>query len=45
MNPSVSIYDLYRELVRTTTGSHVSVYNQQNYGSVYEETISEYLAR
>lgn len=45
LNPSVSIYDLYRELARTTTGSHVSVYNQQNYGSVYEETISEYLAR
>ncbi len=45
LNPTVSIYDLYRELARTTTGSHVSVYNQQNYGSVYEETVGEYLAK
>ena len=44
-NPSVNIYDLYRELARTTTGSHVSVYNQRNYGSVYEETVREYLAK
>lgn len=41
-NPSITLYDLYRELARTTTGSHVNIYNQQQYGSVYEETMQEY---
>ena len=44
-NPSITIYDLYRELARTTTGSHVNIYNQQQYGSVYEETMQEYFPR
>lgn len=44
-NPSISIYDLYRELARTTTGSHVNIYNQQQYGSVYEETMLEYFPK
>lgn len=43
-NSNVSIYDLYRELARTTTGSHVSIYNQANYGSVYEETMREFFS-
>ena len=41
-NQAVAIYDLYRELARTTTGSHVTLYNQSQYGSVYEETMFEY---
>ncbi|MBP5770484.1 MAG: ABC transporter substrate-binding protein [Bacteroidaceae bacterium] len=41
-NTSITIYDLYRELARTTTGSHVNIYNQQQYGSVYEETMRDY---
>ena len=40
---NISIYDLYRELFRTTKGSHVSIYNQQEYGSVYSERMSEFL--
>lgn len=28
-NNEISIYDLYRELYRTTKGSHVTIYNQQ----------------
>lgn len=44
-NPSITIYDLYRELARTTTGSHVNIYNQQQYGSVYEETMQEYFPK
>jgi glycosylphosphatidylinositol transamidase (GPIT) subunit GPI8 len=39
----IAIYDLYRELFRTTKGSHVSIYNQQEYGSVYSEKMSEFL--
>lgn len=39
------VHDLYRELARTTTGSHVSIYNQQQYGSVYEETMREFISQ
>ena len=42
-NNDISIYDLYRELFKTTKGSHVSIYNQQEYGSVYSEKMSEFL--
>ena len=41
----ITIYDLYRELFRTTKGSHVSIYNQQQYGSVYSEKMSEFLPK
>lgn len=42
-NNDITIYNLYRELFKTTKGSHVSLYNQQNYGSVYNEKMSEFL--
>ena len=41
----VTIYDLYRELFKTTKGSHVSIYNQQEYGSVYSERMNEFLPK
>jgi glycosylphosphatidylinositol transamidase (GPIT) subunit GPI8 len=41
-NNNICIYDLYRELVRTTPGSHVSLYNQKEYGSVYTESMNEF---
>ena len=41
----ITIYDLYRELFKTTKGSHVSIYNQQEYGSVYSERMSEFLVK
>jgi hypothetical protein len=41
-NTQISIYNLYRELFKTTKGSHVSIYNNDNYGSVYQETMEEY---
>ncbi len=41
--PNISIYDLYRNLFRATRGSHVSLYNQNQYGSVYKETMSDFL--
>ncbi|MCR5326446.1 MAG: hypothetical protein K6E37_06840 [Bacteroidales bacterium] len=44
-NPSISIYDLYKELARTTIGSHVSIYNNEHYGSIYNETLTEYLQK
>ena len=44
-NPSVTIYDLYKELARTTTGSHVNIYNNGQYGSVYSETMSDFFPK
>ena len=44
-NNRVTLYDLYRELFRTTTGSHVSIYNQKHYGSVYTETMDEFFPK
>ena len=41
--PHITIYDLYRELFKTTQGSHVSIYNQKQYGSVYTEDMGEFL--
>ena len=41
-NSDMSIYELYRELARSTIGSHVTLYNQKRYGSVYTNTMREY---
>ena len=38
----IPVYNLYSVLYRATTGSHVSIYNQQQYGSVYTETMSDF---
>ena len=42
-NNDITIYDLYRALFKTTKGSHVTLYNQHQYGSVYSETMGEFL--
>ena len=42
-SPSISVRDLYLNLAKTTTGSHVSLYNEQNYGSVYTCNMSDYM--
>ncbi len=41
-NNRVTLYDLYRELARMTPGSHVSIYNHDNYGSVYDLDMGDY---
>lgn len=38
----ISLRDLYYKLFINTVGSHVSVYNVDNYGSIYENTFAEY---
>jgi hypothetical protein len=38
----ITIYDLYKELASTTNGSHVSIYNHAQYGSVYTENMEDY---
>ncbi len=42
-NPSISLRDLYYTLARTTSGSHVKVYNTEYYGNMYDNSIGEYL--
>ena len=39
---TISIYDIYKELFRTTNGSHVTIYNESNYGSVYNNRMADY---
>ena len=42
-NPAISLRDLYYTLARNTTGSHVKVYNTAHFGSVYSNSMSEFL--
>ncbi len=42
-NPAISLRDLYLQLAKTTTGSHVSLYNESEYGSVYSTYMSDYM--
>lgn len=41
-NPNISIADLYYQLARTTSGSHVTLYNIEQYGSANNNTIGDY---
>jgi len=43
-DPSISMNRLYYELARSTSGSHVKVYNIPNYGSIYSSNMGEYLS-
>ena len=40
--PAVTLRDLFYNLARTTTGSHVTLYNDINYGSVYSLNAGDY---
>lgn len=42
-NPNITIRDLYYSLARQTVGSHVMVYNAENYGNMYTNTMREFL--
>ena len=44
-NPNITLRDLYLQLARSTTGSHVTLYNERQYGSVYLNGMDDYLAR
>ncbi len=44
-NNNITLRDLYIELAKTTNGSHVSIYNEKNYGSVYTNTMQEYFPK
>ncbi len=42
-NPDVVLRDLYYKLAAQTVGSHATVYNVENYGNMYTNTMSEFL--
>jgi glycosylphosphatidylinositol transamidase (GPIT) subunit GPI8 len=44
-DPAMTFYDLYRQLSRTTNGSHVTLYNENQYGSVYTSTMDDFFPR
>ena len=39
---AITVFELYRLLYETTNGSHVTLYNHQQYGSVYTEMMNDY---
>ncbi len=41
----IILRDLYYQLALSTTGSHVTLYNDANYGSVYYEDTSDYFPK
>lgn len=41
-NPSITMRELYYTLFNATVGSHVTLYNEAYYGSVYEACMDEY---
>lgn len=42
-NPDIVLRDLYYKLAAQTVGSHATVYNVENYGNVYTNTMREFL--
>ena len=42
-DPAVSLRDLYYSLAAHTNGSHVKIYNHQYFGSVYNNTMKEFV--
>lgn len=43
-NNNVSLRDLYYTISRNTDGSHVKIYNESNYGSVFSNTMGDYFS-
>ncbi len=42
-NPRISLRDLYYKLFVNTVGSHVVLFNANNYGNIYKNNIGEFL--
>ena len=39
----ISMHDLYNRLFINTVGSHVMVYNADNYGNLYNSSMDEFI--
>ena len=44
-NRKITLRDLFYNLAQTTTGSHVTLYNDANYGSVYTTTTEDFFPK
>lgn len=44
-NPNISLRDLYYVLARNTSGSHTQIYNEQYYGSVFNNSAAEFFIK
>lgn len=42
-SPDIAMRDLYYRLFINTVGSHVTLYNVENYGNIYHESMKEFL--
>ena len=42
-NPAIPVADLYYSLARTTDGSHVTLYNIENYGSAFYRNMADFI--
>ena len=42
-NPGITLKYLYLNLFKNTLGSHVRVYNEEYFGSVYKNTMKEFI--
>ena len=42
-HPKISLHNLYKKLFNRTLGSHVKIYNDRNYGNLFENTLEEFL--
>lgn len=41
--PGITLRELYYNLARTTSGSHVMVYNEANFGNLYQTRMTDFL--
>ncbi|MDY4557075.1 MAG: C13 family peptidase [Alloprevotella sp.] len=41
--PDITLRDLYYNLARTTSGSHVMVYNEGSFGNLYQTRMTDFL--
>jgi hypothetical protein len=41
--PGIPLRDLYYRLFINTVGSHVTLYNVNGYGNIYQESMKEFL--
>ena len=42
-NPSITLHELYYTMFRNTVGSHVMIYNNDNYGNIFRNKMSDFL--
>ena len=44
-DPATSLRDLYNVAFTGTLGSHVTIFNADNYGNLYQNTMREFLGK